>query len=278
MINKLRLTASTSEINLHKQHKSTSGYTKAVDMWSLGCLTTVLLTGGSPFLNPETMQYSESLSLSANLEMLESDRDWLTVGARAKDFVRRLLVLDETQRMTAKEALAHNWFANRAHRKGFEEVYARAIKGWRPRHRSIREGIIFQMTDDGDLIPVHDGTSVARQSGRPTKRAPQQDEWDAKARSKSKHLRQRGEHDTTGVKGKPCTVIRASGRPPLSPPPEQRNIKQEHQQSPTIDPALLTVVANEIHNPVGGLPTPAKMNRNKTNPRFPFDLSAWDED
>jgi hypothetical protein len=47
--------------------------------------------------------------------------------------VRQLLLLDEEQRMNAKDAKKHWWFSNSFHRLDFEEVYQRAIKHWRPR-------------------------------------------------------------------------------------------------------------------------------------------------
>jgi hypothetical protein len=111
----------------------TSGYTKAVDLWSLGCVTVVLLTGGYPFFEPGSAAYSEKLASTCNLEPLERSEIWQGVGDRPKDFVRRLLVLDEGKRMTAKESLSHEWFTNDTHRTDFEELYRRAIRHWRPR-------------------------------------------------------------------------------------------------------------------------------------------------
>lgn len=109
------------------------GYTKAVDLWSLGCITVVLLTGGPPFNDPKTSKYSEKHARECDLETLEADNNWISVGERPKDFVYRLLVLDETKRMDVKQALQHDWFTNPAHKSEFEELYKRAIKDWKPR-------------------------------------------------------------------------------------------------------------------------------------------------
>jgi serine/threonine protein kinase len=108
------------------------GYTKSVDMWSLGCVTVVLLTGGLPFKDPETFSFSRELALDCNLEKLKIDEDWIHVGERAKDFVYRLLILDENERMDVKQALQHSWFTNAAHKAEFDDVYRRAIKDWEP--------------------------------------------------------------------------------------------------------------------------------------------------
>lgn len=109
------------------------GYTKAVDLWSLGCVTTVLLTGDSPFRDLEAPNNPAQLPQDNDLGRLEADMDWHNIGARARDFVRRLLVLDETKRMGVKSALRHSWFTNRAHKREFEALYKRSIKDWKPR-------------------------------------------------------------------------------------------------------------------------------------------------
>ncbi|KKZ68287.1 hypothetical protein EMCG_06043 [[Emmonsia] crescens] len=112
---------------------SGNGYTKAVDMWSLGCLTVVLLTGGSPFADQETGQYSQNMARNCDLSTLEKEKDWQRVGLSAKDFVRKLLILDEDARMTASQAVSHKWFTNPAYKREFEELYQRAAKQWRPK-------------------------------------------------------------------------------------------------------------------------------------------------
>jgi protein-serine/threonine kinase len=115
---------------------SNSGYTKAVDLWSLGCVTAVLLTGDTPFKNSLTADATE-LTRRKDREKLEADMDWNNTGHRARDFVLKLLVFDEAQRMDVKQALNHNWFTNPAHREAFEALYRRSIRDWKPR---VREG------------------------------------------------------------------------------------------------------------------------------------------
>ncbi|KAF7513282.1 hypothetical protein GJ744_009703 [Endocarpon pusillum] len=138
------------EISGFSRHfKGKNGYTKAIDMWSLGCVTVVLLTGGSPFINPKTNQYCQQLAQECSLQQLECVTEWQFVGKRPKDFVRRLLVLDEEQRMTPSDAKRHCWFSNDSHRLDFEAVYQRAIQHWRP--RTLKPPVI-------DMINVHHST------------------------------------------------------------------------------------------------------------------------
>jgi serine/threonine protein kinase len=109
---------------------SAPGYTKAVDMWSLGCIAAILLTGASAFTDPVTRTFSETLAREANLDALHTSREWLAVRERPKDFVDKLLLLEEHKRMTAQQALKHEWFSNDFHRADFEELYKRTIKHW----------------------------------------------------------------------------------------------------------------------------------------------------
>ncbi|OJJ48268.1 hypothetical protein ASPZODRAFT_92708 [Penicilliopsis zonata CBS 506.65] len=125
---------------------SKSGYTKAVDLWSVGCIAAVLLTGGSPFRDPSTYEYSVERARRCDLELLEMDLRRVHAGKRATDFIRRLLVLDEMERMDVKQAVQHNWFTNAAHRQGFEELYRRAIQNWEPRQR--RAPMVLRVADD----------------------------------------------------------------------------------------------------------------------------------
>ncbi|KAF7617181.1 hypothetical protein AFLA_005226 [Aspergillus flavus NRRL3357] len=148
----------TFDYSAPEMHKSKQGYTKAVDLWSLGCVAAVLLTGDIPFKNSLTAHPTD-LSRERNLEKLEADMDWNRIGQRARDFVRKLLVFDETKRIDVKQALNHNWFTNPAHRVEFEALYRRAIRGWQPR---THKGPLI--TDLGSLMRIPEQRSEAMQT------------------------------------------------------------------------------------------------------------------
>ncbi|KAL2426449.1 Serine/threonine-protein kinase Chk2 [Exophiala dermatitidis] len=116
-----------------KQSSSRQGYTRAVDMWAVGCVAVILLTGGMAFTDPITCNFSEALARNCNLDFLHKSKDWQAIRQRPKDFVEQLLVVDEESRLTAVDALQHPWFSNEAHKNDFEDLYQRAIKHWRPR-------------------------------------------------------------------------------------------------------------------------------------------------
>jgi len=88
---------------------STGSYSNAVDMWSVGVITYVLLCGYPPFYAKEQRELFTQI-LNADYEFPEED--WDSVSEDAHDFIRRLLVVDPNQRMTATEALHHPWLQN----------------------------------------------------------------------------------------------------------------------------------------------------------------------
>ncbi|XP_008835295.1 death-associated protein kinase 3 [Nannospalax galili] len=76
------------------------------DMWSIGVITYILLSGASPFLG-ETKQ--ETLT---NISAVNYDFDeeyFSSTSELAKDFIRRLLVKDPKRRMTIAQSLEHSW-------------------------------------------------------------------------------------------------------------------------------------------------------------------------
>lgn len=76
------------------------------DMWSVGVICYVLLSGLSPFMganDPQTM---------ANVTIAKYDFDdeaFNEISENAKDFIKKLLVKDMTERMSAEECLNHDW-------------------------------------------------------------------------------------------------------------------------------------------------------------------------
>ncbi|XP_006898936.1 PREDICTED: death-associated protein kinase 1 isoform X2 [Elephantulus edwardii] len=76
------------------------------DMWSIGVITYILLSGASPFLG-DTKQETLANVSAVNYEF--EDEYFSGTSALAKDFIRRLLVKDPKKRMTVKDSLQHPW-------------------------------------------------------------------------------------------------------------------------------------------------------------------------
>ncbi|TCD68607.1 hypothetical protein EIP91_010398 [Steccherinum ochraceum] len=93
-----------------------AGHGKAVDIWSTGIITYVLLCGYSPFRSEDVKELIRETT-AANIEFHE--RYWKNVSAEAKDFIKQLLSPDPAQRPTAEQALQNPWLttheANKEH-------------------------------------------------------------------------------------------------------------------------------------------------------------------
>jgi hypothetical protein len=99
-------------------------------------------------MSPRTNQYCQKLAQACDLQQLDHVAEWQFVGKRPKDFVKQLLVLDEEQRINAKDAKKHSWFSNNFHKLDFEDVYQRATKHWRP--RTLKSPVI-EMIDTNQM-------------------------------------------------------------------------------------------------------------------------------
>ncbi|KAF2094999.1 Pkinase-domain-containing protein, partial [Rhizodiscina lignyota] len=93
------------------------GYSKAIDIWSLGCITFLLLSGEQPFVNHrdplfrvDPLQAIMTLASKCDLDAIDNSPNWRSISKRPKQLVKSLLVLDEAIRLTAKQALDHPWF------------------------------------------------------------------------------------------------------------------------------------------------------------------------
>ncbi|EPY78677.1 Serine/threonine-protein kinase 17A-like protein [Camelus ferus] len=78
----------------------------ATDMWSIGVLTYVMLTGISPFLGDNKQETFLNIS-QMNLSFSEEEFD--VVSESAVDFIKTLLVKRPEDRATAEDCLKHPW-------------------------------------------------------------------------------------------------------------------------------------------------------------------------
>lgn len=82
-------------------------YTMAVDLWSVGVITYTLLCGFTPFFGDTHRELFQRI-LSLDYDFPEPE--WTAISPEAKDFIRMLLV-HESQRPTAAQAMMHPWLA-----------------------------------------------------------------------------------------------------------------------------------------------------------------------
>jgi serine/threonine protein kinase len=82
-------------------------YSLEADMWSIGIVLYVLLSGAYPFAEDNLFHQIQSADYS-----FTSNSIWQTVSAEAKDLISKLIVVDPKQRLTAQQALLHPWFTS----------------------------------------------------------------------------------------------------------------------------------------------------------------------
>jgi len=100
-------------------------YGKGSDLWSLGVLLYVILSGCSPFSADEEEALLAQVS-EAKYEFYDSE--WKAISAPAKDLISKLLVVDPATRLTMEACLAHPWLAG-AIEKGRQKAAEMASAG-----------------------------------------------------------------------------------------------------------------------------------------------------
>jgi len=83
----------------------TRSYTSQCDLWSLGVITYILLSGHMPFHGSD--EAIQGTILTGNYVMKPAH--WKGVSQSARNFTRALLTLDPHARLDAKSALDHEW-------------------------------------------------------------------------------------------------------------------------------------------------------------------------
>ena len=83
-------------------------YGKEVDLWSLGVIAYLMLSGSLPFDDRESEEEIARKTVSEDPPYKGSI--WKKISDEAKDFIKKLLVKNPEKRMNVKEALQHEWF------------------------------------------------------------------------------------------------------------------------------------------------------------------------
>jgi len=81
-----------------------AGYGKQVDMWSLGVILYIMLSGIPPF--EEDGLYEQILDGRYEFDVHE----WTKVSLEAKELVRQLMTVNPKDRLTIQQTMSHKWF------------------------------------------------------------------------------------------------------------------------------------------------------------------------
>ncbi|XP_033494545.1 serine/threonine-protein kinase H1-like [Epinephelus lanceolatus] len=120
-------------------------YSCAVDMWALGVITYIVLSGSMPFEDDSRTRLYRSIVRGKY--SFHGD-PWPSVSNLAKDFIQRLLPLDPAARLTADQAIRHPWVVTMA-----------ASSSMRNLHRSISQNLRQRASRSSSRCPSSTASS-----------------------------------------------------------------------------------------------------------------------
>ena len=82
-------------------------YSKPVDLWSLGVITYLMVSGKLPFNSEDENEIARQVVYDEPNYI--RNPVWKTLTPECIDFVKRLLIKDQNKRMTIREVLEHKW-------------------------------------------------------------------------------------------------------------------------------------------------------------------------
>ncbi|KAF6204096.1 hypothetical protein GE061_002436 [Apolygus lucorum] len=95
------------EVLRANMYNDTAGYRQAVDVWACGVIMYTLLVGCPPFWHRKQIIMLRNI-MEGNYSF--ASPEWADVSEEAKDLITRLLVVDPSERLSVKGALAHAFF------------------------------------------------------------------------------------------------------------------------------------------------------------------------
>lgn len=117
--------------------------TTASDIWSLGVVLFIMLSGTFPF-NPNNgddklRRQIQSGTFSFN------PHEWKHVSADAKDLIRKMLTVDVEKRITLAEILLHPWLTKQQQKQPFESEYFSRLRSAKAVHE-LRGAVTAMIT------------------------------------------------------------------------------------------------------------------------------------
>ena len=139
-------------------------YNEKCDLWSLGVIMYVLLKGKFPFGGSEKQQIFKNIKKGVyDITSPPFDK----VSNEAKELIKKLLVLDPNQRITAEHALNEPWFTKLKIKEKLSEISPTAmrnmlnnIKHYRPDKVLQQAALAYLVHNNPQMEEVHNACSL----------------------------------------------------------------------------------------------------------------------
>jgi serine/threonine protein kinase len=118
-------------------------YGRAVDLWSLGVITYILLCGYAPFSSPSGNQTELFRAIVSGKYFFDAPY-WDGVSEPARDLIRCLLVVDPAKRATAEAVLRHPWLHGSVSSGELSSALSQMRFFQTSRRRVLRAGVLVK--------------------------------------------------------------------------------------------------------------------------------------
>ncbi|XP_065350378.1 titin homolog isoform X13 [Cloeon dipterum] len=138
----------------------------ASDMWSVGVICYVLLSGLSPFMGDND---AETFANTTRADFDFDDEAFDAISQDAKDFISALLVQRKEKRLTAAECLTHKWLAHQNKTKQYVTLSTDKLKKFIIRRKWQKTGnAIRALGRMANLSARRNSAAATASSGRPS--------------------------------------------------------------------------------------------------------------
>lgn len=113
-------------------------YDMGVDIWSIGVISYVLLCGFPPFYGESQKELFENI-MSGSFDF--PDPEWTDVSDDAKDFIKKILVVDAEKRYNAAQCLAHPFLKDKTEevKKDLKRLESFSVKKFKEYTQKYKE-------------------------------------------------------------------------------------------------------------------------------------------